>query len=113
MSDDRKTRQARMDTKENLSRTGAKPEPLSGEAKGALGGDAGYITAEDVRRSAVAPSGARPAPSGTGAPEGTSGGNTGNVAYSPQPGPTTAASAETGATATHREQGVDAGRRLD
>lgn len=78
----------RLESKDQQSRTGGRPEPLSGEARGARGGDAGYITAEDIRRNAARPTGMRPAPSGTGAPEG-------------------------GATATHREQGVDAGQRLD
>lgn len=101
-------RNDRMDAKQIKSRTGARPEPFSGEAHGARGGDAGYITAEDVRRNAARPSGLRPATTGTGAPEG--GGNTGNLAPT---GPTRAASAESGATATHREQGVDAGKSLE
>ncbi|HEY9856879.1 MAG TPA: hypothetical protein V6D05_14140 [Stenomitos sp.] len=43
----------RMASKRDIARTGARPEPFSGEAQGARGGDAGYLTAEDIRREAA------------------------------------------------------------
>lgn len=80
------------------------------------GVEPGYVTADDFVRDVTRPTGLHPAPSGTGAPDGTSGGNTGNVASNPPPVGSShlePASAEMGATATHHEQGIDAGSSLD
>lgn len=75
------------------------------------GVEPGYVTADDFARDVTRPTGMHAAP-----PEGSGGGNTGNVAPNPPPVGSShlaPASAEMGATATHHEQGVDAGSRLD